>query len=200
MRVLVVYAHPDPTSTVGRLRDAVINELGLVGHEVRQHDLYAENFNPVMSAFERKNHGNSIDTKLSIMPELRAPIENLRWCEAIIFVYPTWWSSQPTILKGWFDRLLVNDVAWYLPDGANRIRPLLTNIRRIVVVTTHGSSKFINSVQGEPGKRTALRSVRLMMHWRTRSKWIAFYGLDKKTDAQRDEMIMKVRRQIRRVF
>ena len=137
--------------------------------------------------------------KLNELPELRQHIEDLQWCDALVLVYPTWWSGQPAILKGWFDRVLMNGVAWVLPEGAARIRPLLTNVKRLVVVTTHGSSKFVNALEGESGKRTAFRSVRLMLNRRVRCEWIAMYGVDNATVKQREKFSAHVHRRIRRL-
>lgn len=200
MKVLVVSAHPKPDSFVHSLRDAAVEEMTRKGYEVKIFDLYHDNFNPVMSAFERQNHAAPLEPKHDKIPDLLPYIEALRWCDAFVLAYPTWWSGQPAILKGWFDRVLVNEVAWTLPEGKNRLRPHLTNVKRFVVITAHGSSKFINALEGESGKRTVFRSVRLMFHWRTRSSWIAFYGLDNKGDDKRAAMVMRLRRQIRRAL
>jgi putative NADPH-quinone reductase len=116
-----------------------------------------------------------------------------------VLVYPTWWSAQPAILKGWIDRVFMNQVAWVLPEGAARISPLLTNVRRVVVVTTHGSSKLVNAVQGESGKRIAFRSIRVMFHPRARSNWIAVYGLDAASTADRESSLTSVRKRLRRI-
>ena len=64
--------------------------------------------------------------------------DDLRWAQALVFVYPTWWSGQPAMLKGWIDRVWVAGVAWELPPGADMLKQLLTNVRRIVVVTNNG--------------------------------------------------------------
>jgi len=170
------------------------------GHEIRHHDLYKESFNPVFTPYERLNHVGNIDVKLQQLPELAPYVENLRWCDALVLVYPTWWGAQPAIMKGWIDRVFMNEVAWVLPDGAAQIRPLLTNVRRLVVVTTHGSSKFVNALQGESGKRIAFRSIRLMFHPRTRTSWIGVYGLDRLTSHQRRKRTGKAIRRFRRVF
>ncbi len=175
MKTLVVYVHPVEGSFTSSVRDAIIQHLPSQHHEVRLRDLYAENFDPFLSAAERALHHTSPTTR----PELARDVEDLRWCEAIVFVYPTWWSGLPAMLKGWIDRTWMNEVAWSLPVGAYTIRPRLTNIRRLVAVTTHGSSKFINALQGEPGKRTISRSIRLMCNRWCRARWIALYGLDK---------------------
>jgi putative NADPH-quinone reductase len=198
VKVLVVLAHPSQESFVSFLCSEVIAELSSGGHEIRHHDLWAENFNPVFTPYERLNHVGDVAEKLNELPELRQHIEDLQWCDALVLVYPTWWSGQPAILKGWFDRVLMNGVAWALPEGAARIRPLLTNVKRLVVVTTHGSSKFVNALEGESGKRTAFRSVRLMLHRRVRCEWIAMYGVDNATVKQREKFSSHVRRRVSR--
>jgi putative NADPH-quinone reductase len=199
VKVLVVLAHPSQESFVSFLCSEVIAELSSGGHEIRHHDLWAENFNPVFTPYERLNHVGDVAEKLNELPELRQHIEDLQWCDALVLVYPTWWSGQPAILKGWFDRVLMNGVAWVLPEGAARIRPLLTNVKQLMVVTTHGSSKFVNALEGESGKRTAFRSVRLMLHRRVRCEWIAMYGVDNATVKQREKFSAHVHRRIRRL-
>lgn len=200
MNVLVVSAHPKSNCLTRTLRDAAIEEMAKKGHEVRVFDLYEDKFNPVLSAFERQNHAAPLEPKLGAISDLVPYIEALGWCDALVLAYPTWWSGQPAILKGWFDRVLVNEVAWTMPEGGNRIKPNLTHIKRFVVITAHGSSKLINGLEGESGKRTVFRSVRLMFNWRTRSTWIAFYGLDNKGDRERDQMVRRLRRRIRRAL
>lgn len=199
MRVLVVHAHPSPSSFVGHLRDVVLAELASGAHEVRHRDLWAEGFDPVFTVDERLTHTGDLASKLERHPELVSHVEDLRWCEALVLVYPTWWSGQPAILKGWFDRILMNGVAWRLPEGANRIEPMLRNVRRLVVVTTHGSPKWVNALQGEPGKRTVLRAVRLMFTLRCRASWLALYGLDRASGRRRLAFERRVRRRMRRL-
>lgn len=200
MKVLMISAHPSERSFIGTLRSEVSNELKDLNHEIRHRDLYSENFNPVFSAYERLNHVGDLAVKLQNLPDLQSHIEDIQWADALVLVYPTWWSGQPAILKGWIDRVLMNEVAWVLPEGAARIRPLLTNIRKIVVVTTHGSSKFVNALEGEAGKRIAFRSIRLMFHKRTRCHWIGLYRLDHIPHDKRGKLVTTVRRRIRRAL
>ena len=198
MKVLVLHAHPSPESFVSHLRDVVLGELAAHGHDVRHHDLVAEGFDPVFTADERLTHTGNPEEKLHRHPALRTHVDDLRWCDALVLVYPTWWSGQPAVLKGWFDRVLMCGVAWRLPEGASRIEPMLTNVRRLTVVTTHGSPKRVNALQGEPGKRTALRSVRLMFGARCRTSWVAMYGLDRADSKSRVRFERRVRRAMSR--
>jgi NAD(P)H dehydrogenase (quinone) len=83
-------------------------------------------------------------------------------------------------------------VAWDLPDGTNRIRPLLRNIHSLVAVTSHGSSKLMNAVEGETGKRTMTRALRFACNVRCRTHWIAFYGIDRASPAARSAFLDRV--------
>ena len=193
MRTLVLYCHPNPASFVAAARDRVLAGLDASDHEVRVTDLYADGFRPELSAEEHRVH-----LEPGAAAELDRYVDDLRWAEAIVLVYPTWWSGQPAMLKGWIDRVWACGVAWQLPEGAQVTRPLLTNIRRIAIVTTHGSSKWINALEGESGKRTAFRSIRAVCSRRIRTSWIAIYGLDRADDAKRGAWLDDVEARFRR--
>jgi NAD(P)H dehydrogenase (quinone) len=172
-RVLVVYCHPLSDGFIPEAMRRVQAGLAKSGAEVRVHDLYAEGFIPELSAEEYRTH-----VEPGVSDDIAAHAENLTWCDTLILVYPTWWSGQPAMLKGWIDRVWASGVAWELPEGANRLKPMLANVRRIVAVTSHGSPKYINALQGEGGKRTLFRSLRTMCHPLTRTSWLAYYGID----------------------
>lgn len=194
MNVLVVYCHPDPESFGAAVRDRALAGLRRGGHEIRLVDLYGDGFRPELSEDERRCHREP-----GVSPELQSYADDLTWAEALVFVYPTWWSGQPAMLKGWFDRVWACGVAWELPDGANVVRPLLTSIRRIVIVTTHGSPKWINMLEGESGKRTVIRSLRAACHRRVRTTWCAVYGLDGSDENDRRRFLERVERQLARL-
>jgi len=188
VRVHLVYCHPSETSFTAAVRDRALAGLHAAGHDVRVSDLYADGFVPELSAWERTNHLAPPETK----PDIAEYAANLRWCEALVLVYPTWWAGQPAMLKGWIDRVWVAGVAYELPEGANRIRPRLHNIRRIVAITTHGSTKFVNALEGEGGKRIVTRSLRVLCSKRARTTWIALYNIDRSTDARRAAHLARV--------
>jgi putative NADPH-quinone reductase len=187
MRVLVVHCHPNPDSLVAAARDRALTGLHGGGHDVRLTDLYADGFDPAMTADERRTHKEP-----GVAPELQGYADDLAWAEALVLVYPTWWSGQPAMLKGWIDRVWVAGVAWEMRDGDRTPRPKLRNVRRIVVVTTHGSSKLLNALEGESGKRTVTRSIRAMCSRRTRTTWCALYGLDTVGEERRTKFLDRV--------
>ncbi len=197
-RAYVVFCHPTHTSLAGAALERTLSGLRASGHEVRVSDLYAEGFQPAFTAADLTSHLVDQRERPDLRPDMAGYVEHLRWCDTLVLVHPTWWSGQPAMLKGWIDRVFVNGVAWTLPDGAARIHPALTNVRRIVAVTTHGSSKIVNSLQGESGKRIMTRAVRTMCHRFCRTEWIALYGVDRCTDAQRRSFLDRVERRLSR--
>ncbi len=104
-------------------------------------------------------------------PDLATHQADLAWCDTLVFVYPTWWSGQPAMLTDWVAR------CW--PPGTQR-----RNIGQLIAVTTHGSPKRINALEGETGKRILSRWVRPMCSRRARLGWIALYGVDTATPTQ----------------
>jgi NAD(P)H dehydrogenase (quinone) len=196
MRLLVIHAHPMPESFNSALCRTVVETAEAKGHEVRLLDLYAEGFNPVMVAEERRAyHGDDPPD-----PVVARHIGALQWAEGLIFVYPTWWYAQPAMLKGWMDRVWRPGVTFTMPRPGEPMRPALTNVRLIGVVTTLGSPWwFWNFLIGAPGRKMLLRGLRFCTARRTRTFWLGLHEMDTTTEAQRSAYLHKVRARIARI-
>ena len=123
MRVLVIFCHPVESSYNAALHAEVVTQLKLAGHEVDDCDLYAENFNPVMSREERLGYHEVPDNEKPV----QSYVDRLRNAEALVFCFPTWCFGLPAMLKGYFDRVLMPGVAFDLSDPQN-VKPSLTHI------------------------------------------------------------------------
>lgn len=97
MRVLVIYCHPVAESFAAAAHRTVLEALIEAGHEVTDVDLYAENFDPVMSRQERLDY---LNTDRNERPVKRYD-EQLAAADAIVLVYPAWWYGMPAMLKGY---------------------------------------------------------------------------------------------------
>jgi NAD(P)H dehydrogenase (quinone) len=191
VKTLVVHCHPDPESFTAAVRDRAVAALRDRGDEVRLTDLYACGFDPVLSAHEQARH-----LEPGPDPSVADHAADLQWCERLVLVYPTWWSGQPAMLKGWIDRVWVAEVAFELPPDSTRIRPRLRNVRRIVAITTHGSTKLVNALEGEVGKRMMTRTLRAVCHPLVRTSWIALYGIDSASDATKAAFLDRVAKRL----
>lgn len=108
--VLVVVCHPNPKSYTHSVYEAV--RAGVETRcEVRTLDLYAEGFDPVLVVDERRRRRD-----LDKVEETHRHREDLRWADAVVFVYPVWWGGMPAMLKGYLDRTFVSGLA-YSFDG-----------------------------------------------------------------------------------
>ena len=195
MRALVIYCHPRQESFTAAVHDVILEKLHDAGAEVRVQDIYAIGFDPVLGAQE---HADYEDEAINQTP-VAAELEDLTWCDTLIFVYPTWWYGLPAMLKGWLDRVLVPGVAFLMPDEANsNIRPGLAHITRLAVFTTCGASWWLTRMIGAPGRRTILRGVRLLCAKRCKTAYAAHYLMDSSSPQSRAMHLTKVARKMDR--
>jgi NAD(P)H dehydrogenase (quinone) len=187
MRVLVLYAHPVPESYGSALHAAVLAELARAGHAVDDCDLNAEGFQPVMTAPERRSYH---DLAANTAP-VQAYVDRLAAAEALVIVTPVWNFGWPAILKGYFDRVFLPGVSFRLQDG--KVAGALTHIRRLVVVTTYGGTRWRAMMVGDPPRRIATRVIRAVTGFNARVTYLAHYDMNRSTDASRRRFLAKVR-------
>ncbi|HEY0274609.1 MAG TPA: NAD(P)H-dependent oxidoreductase [Paenirhodobacter sp.] len=193
MHALIVYCHPDPASFTAGVRDLVQQKLRAAGAEIRLLDLYARGFSPVLSQPEWQDYLTCPQNADPVAEDVAA----LRWCDALIFVYPTWWYGLPAMLKGWLDRVMLPDVAFLMPDAENRtIRPGLRHITRLGVFTTGGASRLLTFVVGAPGKRTLMRGVGTLCAPAKRTGFAMHYLMDSSTPITRARHLKRVAHQM----
>lgn len=180
MNILIVYAHPEPRSFNGRMKNLAFEELTALGHSVAISDLYAMKFDAVagigdfidplegdyFNLQEQQDHAAATAT---FVPQIADEIEKLKKADLVIFQFPLWWQSVPAILKGWFDRVLARGFAYgrgqAFDTGGLRGR------RAMCSVTT-GSPESILQPDGFYG-RTLDELLRPVLHGT-----LAFSGFD----------------------
>ena len=108
--------------------------------------------------------------------------------DGLVFVYPTWWGGLPAPMLAWVQQELV---AW-IDGAADRVNSPLRTVRHLVAVTTHGSSIWVNRLQGEPGRGLLKRTVSRLCAPGTRLRWLAIYGIDQVGLAEIEAFIGRV--------
>lgn len=130
-RVLIVYAHPEPRSLNGSLRDAMAQRLRDTGHDVQMSDLHAMGWKAVIDAedfpaYSKDEPVRVIDASRQAYaggtqtPDVVAEQEKLLWADALILQFPLWWFSMPAILKGWVDRVYAYGFAYGVGEHSDR--------------------------------------------------------------------------------
>jgi NAD(P)H dehydrogenase (quinone) len=191
---LVVVAHPCADSFCHAAASAAERGLVARGYDVDVLDLYEVGFRAAMSVDERRAY----ETDDPILdPQVIEHVELLRRADTLVFVYPTWWSGLPAILKGWLERTMVPGVGFVFDERTGRVRPGLRHVRSIVGISTWGSPRPFALLVNDNGRRVLSRALRLSCGWRARPRWLAMYRMDTASAASRAAFLDRVERRMR---
>lgn len=104
MKVFIVYCHPSEDSFTKNIRDAFIKGITDSGNEYIMSDLYAMDFKTDITEQQYLR-----DAKYKNIPfteeDVLAEHEKINSADAIVFIYPVFWTEAPAKLVGWFDRV-----------------------------------------------------------------------------------------------
>lgn len=192
MFALVILAHPSSDSLSHTLAERAADGLRTAGHEVEVLDLYELGFRAAMSADERAAYHGDEPILDPMVAEHAALAQR---AQIIVFVYPTWWSGMPAVLKGWLERVLVPGVAFRFND-AGKVRPGLAQVRHLVGVSTYGSPRWYVRVVNDNGRRIVTRALRMSCGVRARPSWFGLYGVDTSTAGDRAAFLARVEREM----
>jgi NAD(P)H dehydrogenase (quinone) len=191
--VAVVVAHPSPDSYCHALAARAAAGLRAGGHEVHILDLYGAGFRVAMTPEER--HAYHDDTPI-LDPMVAEHADLVTRAQVLVFVYPTWWSGLPAILKGWLERVMVPGVGFRFDERTHKVRPGLGQVRHIVGISTYGSPRSYVRLINDNGRRILTRALRMSCGVRARPTWLGFYAIDTSTLAAREEFAARVEREM----
>ncbi len=149
MQISIILAHPDPSSFNAAIAHTAQETLAGDGHMVDFHDLYADQFDPLLPSSE-------IPKEVELSAELRRQCDEIATADGIIIVHPNWWGQPPAILKGWVDRVMRPGIAYEFldSDGGEGIpRGLLRAQAALVFNTSNTASDRETAVFGDPLER-----------------------------------------------
>ncbi len=137
MNVLVVYAHPNPESFNHAILKRFTDGLRSKNHTVEILDLYAEGFDPLLSAADLTS------LQAGKTPaDIQSQQAKVAWAEGLVFIFPIWWSSMPALLKGWIDRVFSLGFAYaFAEDGP---KGLLKQQKALLITTSGGDQAFFD--------------------------------------------------------
>ncbi|MBL8551286.1 MAG: NAD(P)H-dependent oxidoreductase [Hyphomonadaceae bacterium] len=190
MKVHVLYAYPLADGLAPQIHRTVVDCLKRAGHEVDDLDLYAEGFDPVLSAEDRAiYHDVSVNQR-----RIKPYVERLQAAEGLVLCHPVWNFGWPAMLKGYFDRVFLPDVSFTMCDG--KLKPGLTNIRKLTTVTTYGVDRLRALVLGDPPRANATRFLRVVCAPGARTRYLALYGINTVTPKRVTSFLDRVQREM----
>jgi NAD(P)H dehydrogenase (quinone) len=131
MNVLIVYAHPEPNSLNGALKEFAVKRLQAAGHAVQVSDLYAMQWKAVLDENDSldgrtgERFEPSRDSKRAFelgrqSEDIAREQDKLRWADAVVLQFPLWWFSLPAIMKGWVERVYAYGFAYGVGEHSDR--------------------------------------------------------------------------------
>ena len=131
MKAFIVYCHPSEDSFTKAMCDAFIAGVADSGNEYILSDLYKMGFRTDMTEEEYLRDAYYRTTP-DVADDVLAEQEKINSSDAIVFIYPVFWTEAPAKLVGWFDRVWTHGFAY----GEKTMRTL----EKAVVLCSAGNS------------------------------------------------------------
>ncbi|XP_014436931.1 ribosyldihydronicotinamide dehydrogenase [quinone] isoform X1 [Pelodiscus sinensis] len=153
-KVLIIYAHQEPKSLNGSLKNLAMEELSKQGCSVTVSDLYAMQFEPratrndITGFLHNSEHFNyGVESweaykRRCLASDLTEEQRKVQEAELLIFQFPLYWFSMPAIMKGWVDRVLVQGFAYNFPQYYDN--GLLKDKLALLSFTTGGDEEMFS--------------------------------------------------------
>lgn len=138
MHIYIIFAHPSRESFSKAVLDAFTRGLEDRNHSYEIADLYETGF---LSEMDEEQYFRELNMDpLSPVPEdvLREQ-EKIDRADALVFIYPLWWSDCPAKMKGWFDRVLTHGYAYYYDEQEQRHTRI--DIQKALVICSAGNTQ-----------------------------------------------------------
>lgn len=140
VKVLLVYANPNPKSFNHAILETMDHALKEAGHETKVKNLYAMDYKVILDGEDMAQiYGQKITP-----PDIKAEQDDILWADGLVIMYPVWWYGQPAILKGWIDRTFQNGFAFQW--GKDGTKGLLKH-KKAIVIQTAGEKYETDSIQ-----------------------------------------------------
>jgi len=197
VRVLVVFCHPSSKSFGAALFEMACRALRTAGHDVRAHDLYREGFEPVMAQSEWDSY---LSKPQSIIDRHPDHVDDLKWAEGLVVIYPTWFYGPPAMLKGWLEMVWLPGVAFDVADARlKRPKGKLGHIRLFFGITTSGSPWWWLRLIRDPGRSLWTRGLRPLFAPNCRVIWRQLHDINSSTETHRKSFLAQVEKALRRI-
>lgn len=161
LNVFIIFAHPEPNSLNGALKDLAVLTLKENGNKVKVSDLYGMGFKATLD----RDDFLKMQTSNRLMPvleqlnasktdgfasDIKAEMEKIEWADLIIFQFPIWYETMPALLKAWFERVLAHGFAHNILEGKVNDQGFLKG-KKAMLSFTAGSEKesFYNDISSE---------------------------------------------------
>ncbi|MQS75380.1 NAD(P)H-dependent oxidoreductase [Companilactobacillus halodurans] len=183
----IIYTHPYP----GSFNHEILNRLSWYfsrnDEEYEIIDPYFDNFNPNLSEADLLSYSQGKTEDVLVKNYQR----RIAASDELIFIFPIWWQTMPAMLKGFLDKTMLSGFAY---DESNGWKGLLTNIKKVTVITTSTVTKeYLEKECGDPIQGVFIdRTLDDLGINPQNVNWVHFGRVNVTTDEARQEFLEKV--------
>ena len=138
-KILIILGHPFAESLGEALATSYQAGADVAGAETRLLRLKDLDFDPILRRADQ-----------ALEPDLVAAQEAIRWSDHLVFVYPTWWTNLPALLKGFIDRTFQTGFAFRYRKDSPFPEKLLSGRTARLLITMDAPSFWDRWVTGRP--------------------------------------------------
>jgi putative NADPH-quinone reductase len=150
-RILIINGHPDKESFCFELAKRYKKGAGSSGADCKLVNLIDLNFSPLLKYGYRK--------RTELEPDLKNIQNDILDADHLVFVYPTWWGTQPALLKGFIERVFLPGFAYKHRKDSVFWDKLLTGKSARLIVTMDTPKWYYNFVYKKPGHNSMKKGV-----------------------------------------
>lgn len=176
MKAFIVYCHPSEDSFTRNVRDSFIKGLEDSGNEYEISDLYKMNFKTDISEQEYSRDAN-YRTEPGVAADVLAEQEKINSSDAIVFIYPVFWTEAPAKLVGWFDRVWSHGFAY----GKKRAMKVLD--KALFLVTAGNTMERLENFGLLDSMKKVMIGDRIFDRAKT-SDFVIFPGMSRELDSR----------------
>lgn len=137
-KALIVYVHPEARSLNGHLKNVTARILTEQGYCVTISDLYADRFKPLVQPSDYPfydkptfslGNANGMALKMDrLTNDVRKEKQRLEEADLIVFQFPLWWFTCPSMLHAYFERVLLPGWSHYTDKPALKGKKVLISV------------------------------------------------------------------------
>jgi NAD(P)H dehydrogenase (quinone) len=149
--ILLILGHPDTNSFCNALLNSYKKGAEDAKYNVKVLKIGELNFDPILHNGYRKIQ--------ELEPDLVRAQEEIIWADHMVWIYPTWWSSLPALLKGFLDRIMLPGFGFKFHKNSPLWDKLLTGKTAEIIVTMDGPVWFYWFKYGFPGIKVLKKAI-----------------------------------------
>jgi putative NADPH-quinone reductase len=150
-KILVINGHPDRESFCFELAKQYKKGASFSGADCKIINLIDLEFSPILKYGFRK--------KTELETDLINIQNDILESNHLVFVYPTWWGTQPALLKGFIDRVFLPKFAFKYRENSLLWDKLLKGKTARLIVTMDTPKWYYNFVYKRPGHNSMKKGI-----------------------------------------